>query len=118
MALESGVPVLAAYGLAVDLHIWGRPGAERAGILGDIERYQNADWIWQEVRRAIHIASRGMNVQIVTADFANDTEKLRYGEAIAVRLQVASFPVFDASSGVVAGPLGLNFTTSIKPPGV
>lgn len=108
--------VLSAHHLILDVHIWGAKPEGVGGILQDIGRYAEADLIWQEVRRAIQVASRGLGVAIQSAPFDNDTEVLRHGESLVARLQVASFPVFDAAPQMAPHDLSLIFSMGIKPP--
>lgn len=113
---------LGAISLSVDIHIWGdellveHPSPSDT-IYHDIERYEGAGIITQNVMRAVLLSCIGAGLTYGTVDgWQNDTEQLRFGESFVLRVAVG-FPIYDFAGTAIPQPQALSPRVTVKQPG-
>lgn len=116
-ARRTATPRKALGGLdfSLDIHVWGGEPpssvALRSGVWDD-ERYRAPGEILQNVLRVLFWIAKGFQSITAFDGWANETEKLRHGEALKATFTV-SFAIFDYSDTML--PSGLILTGSGQP---
>jgi len=87
------------YKMIFEIHIWAAEAEATAeelrSIWHDVEHLNGAIAIFENIMRVVKVLSRTPGYNLDGFTWNNDTEVLRYGEALVARVAVGSFPIYD-----------------------